>query len=185
MSQSLILKQVYESLYQKLSEIGANLQLFYVENGCITDSIDMQKGEFRSVVYLGIADISQLTIDKNGQKIIVDETSFEEPARIGFIMSITAVSRRYPDVLETIGAIIRYFKDTNIISAGDYNWHGNTGGQVYIEPVIREPRGKYDRISQEWPSLTIEYRIEVGINSEKGTQIRRVDKQEIKSNIIN
>jgi hypothetical protein len=184
MSQALILRHTYESLYQKLSEIGANLQLFSVENGPMTEGVDLQKEDLKSVVYIGISDISQLSVDKNGQKIIVDETSFEQPARIGLMVSITTVSRQFPDLLESVGEIIRYFKDDNIISAGEYSWHGNNSGQIFIEPIIRESKGKYDRISQEFPSLTIEYRIEVAINSEKGTQIRRVEKQEIKSNII-
>jgi hypothetical protein len=183
MSQALILRHAYESLCQKLSEIGSNLQLFSVENESIKGGMDLQKGSLKSAVYLGISDISQLSVDKNGQKIIIDEASFEQPARIGLMVSITTVSSRYPDLLETVGEIIRNFKDDNIISSGEYNWHGNTGGKIFIEPVIREPKVKYDRITQELLSLTMEYRIEVAINSEKGTPVRRVEKQEIKSNI--
>jgi hypothetical protein len=165
--------------------MGANLQLFSVENGCILDGADGAAGGFKTTVYLGIAGISQLSSDKNGQKIVVDEVSYEEPARIGFLVSITAVSRRYPDALEAVGAIIRHFKDANTIFVGEDSWHGNTDGLVFIEPVIGEPDGRRRIPGREPPSLTIEYRIEVGINSEKGTPFRRVEKREIKSNIIN
>jgi hypothetical protein len=184
MSQSAILKESYEAMYRVLVELGSSLKLFSVESGYITDRKDIIKNGFKSVVLLGIADISQLTKDKNGRNIIVNDISYEEPTRICFILSITAVSEQYPDLLETIGAIIRYFKDNNMISIGDYNWYGNNDGMIYIEPVIRKPDSKQNKLIDVLPSLSVEYLVEVAINSEKGTRVKRVEKQKIQSNVI-
>ncbi|GHV57645.1 hypothetical protein AGMMS49579_23810 [Spirochaetia bacterium] len=184
MGQSAVLKVCYESFYKTLADMGAQAQLFSVEDGPIIDGKDSAKKEFKSTVYLGIADIGQVAQDKNGQNIIVDEISYKEPTRIGFILSIRVVSEKYPDLLEAIGVVIRYFKDNNTIPAGEYSWHGNDGGLIYVESVIREPEGKRGQFDHEKPSLTVEYRIEVGINSEQGTSIRRVEKTDIRGNLI-
>jgi hypothetical protein len=181
--QSGILQKSYEGIYQILANLGAELGLFSVENGHLDKRESTKEGP-KTVVLLEIADISQLAKDKNGQEIIVDEVSYEEPSRIGFIVSITAISDQYPDMLEALGAIIRHFKDDNTIPIGDFGWHGSTDGLVYIEPIIREPGSGKNRASQASPALALEYRVEVAINSENGTRVKRVERQRIRSNVM-
>jgi hypothetical protein len=182
LSQSAIIKQSYEAIFQNLAGIGAETQLFTVKDGYKIKG-EIGENKTKSVVFVEIPDLCQLFQDKNGEKIVFNEVSYEAPARIGFILSLTVVSKRHPDLLETAGYLIRHFKDNNVFFLEEYTWHGNDNGVIYIEPVIREPESN-TRQPVEIPFLTLEYRIEVGINSEKGTPVRRVEKKTIKGNII-
>ena len=177
MSQSSVLRVCYEKIYKNLSVLGGESGLFSVENGAVKDT----KG--KAAVFLCVSDIGQLAVDKNGEKLIVDEMTYEAPAWVGYILSLKVIAGVYPDLLEIVGLLIRYFKDANIIDIGKYIWHGGEKGVVVIEPVIHEPVLNKAIHDKDLPNLTLEYRLEMAVNSEKGTPFRRVEQRKILGNI--
>jgi len=180
MKQSAILRASYEAIYKNLSDLGKDNN-FSVSNG----AFDIPENEQETRIFLGVSDICQLSSDKNGEKIEVDETFFEAPVRIGCILSMTIISKMYPELLETTGCLIQYFKDNNVIVLGDFGWHGGGNeGKIFIEPVIRKPELQKERQILNFPAITLEYLMELAINSLKGTTFKRVDKKLIKGNII-
>jgi hypothetical protein len=193
MSQSAVLKYCYETVFEQLKTFGTKSRLFSIESGSFHQNIqniqdikniekvpDEKKKKAKSTVYMNVSDISQTALDKNGQTIVIDDIMYEAPAMVGFLFSFMVTADHYPELLETAGALVRYFKDTNSISAGDYTWHGN-GDTIYIEPVIREPDSRRTVLPAGMPALVLEYRLEAGINTEKGHAIKRVEKVELKS----
>lgn len=174
MNQSDILRHVYETISRTLEELGEKTQLFSVEKGCInkteTDS---------SIVYLGVSGVSQLAHDKTSQKVIVEEQSYEAPTPVGMVLSITAVSVMYPYLLEVIGCILRYFKDTNAFPLGEYVWHEYPEDVFYMEPLIRNTGANNIKNLQDIPSLSLEYNVTLAINSEHGISFKRVAKTKI------
>lgn len=179
MSQSAVLKNCYEIIFNILEKLGTESKLFLVR-----DAADLGKETDTPVLYMGVSDICQLVQDKNGQQIVFNEVHYDEPTRIGFVLTLTIVSKSSMALLEAVGCIIRYFKDENTISLKDeYTWHGNDDGKIYIEPVVRDT-DLARAISLPLPDISLKYRIELGINSEKGTPFRRVEKRDIKSNTM-
>jgi hypothetical protein len=182
MNQSGVLRHIYESIYQELVKLGAEKQIFSMKNDL---PVNDQGGEsYPSTVFMKILDICQISQDKNGQKIMVEDIAFEAPTRVGCIIAFDVVGGNYPDILETIGALIRYFKDNNTIVIDTFSWHGNDEKIAYIEPIVGEPDGRRGLV-QTPMSLSLKYTIEIGINSEKGTPFRRVEARKIQGNIMN
>ena len=68
---------------------------------------------------------------------------------------------------------------------GEYKWHGEEGGKVFIEPVVCEPEPRAGYGETRLPGVTLKYTMEMGINSEKGISFKRVEKKAIKGGIIN
>jgi hypothetical protein len=170
----------YEMIYNNLSAFAEEKKFILTSN----ESAEQQGTGTQPRVCLGISDVSQLCPDKNGQKVEEDEMTFEAPTRVGCILFLTVIANAYPPLLETIGLLIQYFKDNNSILLEDYKWHGETEGKIFIEPVIRKPEPQKENKSHSIPSITLEYYIEMGINSLKGTPFKRVEKRAIKGNII-
>ncbi|QQO09007.1 hypothetical protein [Breznakiella homolactica] len=180
MSQYGILRHCYETLFGILSEVGSSTGLFDVRGGVPAAAAPEAAG-----VFLIVTDVAQVSQDKNGEKVFVDEKTYPAPTYVAFIAAVTVISGTYPALLEAAGCIIRYFKDHNTFSPGDYNWHGNSNDTVYIEPVIREPIvNRPLPAGQAFPAVTIEYRIEAAVNSEKGGEFRRVQKTDIRSKTV-
>ena len=110
---------------------------------------------------------------------------FEAPAQVGCVLYLTVISERYPPLLEAAGALIRYIKDNNIILLPDYTWHGENEGKIVLEPVIRDLEAhKEPQFYNNMPCITLKYRMEMGINSQKGAPFKRVKERTITGNII-
>jgi hypothetical protein len=180
MNQSAILKASYEVIYKNLSELGEKDGQFQMGNS----GKEVPKDEQKPTVCLAVSDLCQLYPDKNGQKIEVDETIFEVPTRLGCIFSLTISAEAYPPLLETAGRLIQYFKDNNTILLEGYKWHGENEGKIFIEPVIRKPEPKDWLKTHDLPAVSLEYTLEVGINSQKGVPFKRVDKRVVKGNLM-
>jgi hypothetical protein len=180
MNQSAILKAAYERIYKNISEMGEENGLFQTGDG----KMEAQNIGKQPVVYLGISDLCQLYPDKNGQKIEVNEMLFEAPARVGCIFFLKIISETYPPLLETAGKLIQYFKDNNTIQLEDYKWHGENEGKIFIEPVIRKPENSGRFQSHDFPVITLEFQLEIGINSLKGVSFKRVEKKVLSGKII-
>jgi hypothetical protein len=96
-------------------------------------------------------------------------------------LAVHGESRSYPALLEAMGCAARFFKDNPAVSAGDCGWHGNAKADVFLEPVIREPSAGGG--VQDEPSLTLYYRAEAGVNSQKGESFRRVEKRDLRTQV--
>jgi len=181
MTQSAILRVSYEAVYADLLSVADRTKLFTVS---AKGSVGGPEDQSPPVVCLGVSDISQLYLDKNGQIIEVDEALFEAPTQVGYMLSLTVIADAYPPLLEAVGALIQHFKDNNAIQLADYKWHGENEGKIFLEPVIREPQPRKSPAPRDSPALTLEYRVEMGINSLKGASFKRVEKTAIKGNLI-
>jgi hypothetical protein len=167
-----VLQYSFKLIFKVLKELGANSPLFSVEDGCIINTV-----KSGTKVFVGISDICQLSQDRNGEKVVVKDKTYEAPTRMGLVLSITAVSKSYPNVLETLSCIAAHFKDNYAFPLGEFNWHDNPGTMLFIEPVVRPNMTGRSRNCNDLPSLTLEYMLEVGINAEKGIGFKRVEQR--------
>ena len=181
MNQSAILRVCYEAIYKNLSALGDETKIFCMN---AAGSLEEPKNEVEAIVCPGVSDVSQVFIDKNGEKVVMDEMLFEAPAQIGCILSLTIIAKTYPPLLETVGLLIQYFKDNNVVLLEDYKWHGEDEGKIVIESVVRAPEPRKESIYHDYPALTIQFLMEMGINSLKGTPFKRVEKAAVRGNLI-
>jgi hypothetical protein len=179
MSQSAILRAGYELIRNNLSALGGETKLF------VLCDKDKEVSDNVSKVILGVSDVCQLCSDKNGEKVEENEIIYEIPARVGCVLFLTVISDNYPAVLETAGLLVQYFKDNNFIQLDEYKWHGEKEGKIFIEPVVRKPATHSGYSNKDLPSVTLEYVMEIGINSLKGTAFKRVEKMKITGGTIN
>jgi hypothetical protein len=178
MKQSAILRAGYEEIYKKLSVLSEETKLFVMR-----DKDENVSNETR--VILGVSDICQLFSDKNGEKVEENGMIYEAPTMVGCVFSLSVISGNYPSLLETVGRLIQYFKDNNYIQLDDYKWHGENDGKIFIEPVVRKPELRAGFKDRYLTAFTLEYLMEIGINSQKGTSFKRVEKIAIKGGTIN
>jgi hypothetical protein len=165
--QSGIFKAVYEAVASALAEEGRATGLFSVENG---------------EVRLELSDICQLSQDKNGQRVIVDDVSYEAPARFGMLLALRFLGPDYAELLERAGAVAPFLKDNNAFSAPGCGWHGNAEGVFFLEPEIRELRP--GGTGEGGPGLVLRYSVEAALNSERGGTFRRVEKRDIRARSV-
>ncbi len=176
MNQSGVLRYCYEKVFEILRQEGEQSKLYTIMENTASEHINTPG----TALFISVSDFAQIAQDKNGEKVFVEEQMFPAPTFMAFILSIEIRAEQYPDVLEAAGYIVRYFKDNNTFEAGDYNWHDNTSNTVYIEPVIREPCINVTRNRSFSAVITLEYRIEAAINSEKGGTFKRVQKMDLR-----
>jgi hypothetical protein len=177
MNQSSILRHCYDTVFEILKKEGEGSNLYSVSQNVIDESA----GVSGTKVFLHVSDISQISQDKNGEKVIADETEFPAPTYMAFIITIEITAEHYQDVLETAGHIVWYFKDNNGFAVDDeYNWHGNESKSIFMEPIIREAEISRMVNHQGIPLVNLEYRLEAAINSKKGGRFTRVQSRDIR-----
>jgi len=179
MRQSAILKACYETIYNNLTEIGKVSKLFTMGEK------DEELSDNETKVIFGISDVCQLSSDKNGEKVEENEIRYEAPTNVGCAFFLTIISKSYPALLEAAGLLIQYFKDNNYINLEEYKWHGEKDGKIFIDPAVRKPELMAGCKPPSFPSVTLEFLMEMGINSLKGTPFKRVEKRTIKGGIMN
>ena len=178
MNQSAVLRASYEEIYKNLSALSEETKLFVM---CDEDEDVSNKTK----VILGVSDICQLSSDKNGEKVEENGMIYEVPTMMGCVLSLSVISKKIPALLETVGQLIQYFKDNNYIQLEDYKWHGKNDGKIFIEPVVRKPELRVGFKDRQLTAFTLEYFMEIGINSQKGISFKRVEKIAIKGGTIN
>jgi hypothetical protein len=139
------------------------------------------EGQVGARLFLEVADLCQTEGDKNGQRLVAGEKSYESPARFAVVFALRGEARSYPALLEALGCVARFLKDRPSVGAGEWVWHGGGGGEVFVEPVLREPSAGARR--GDVPSLVLYYRAEVGLNSERGRSFRRVEKRDLRTRV--
>jgi hypothetical protein len=184
MRQSKIFRTVYEAVSEALAGEGEASGLFTLARmGCgerprVSDM--PAEGPAEARLYFEVTDLCQTAGDKSGQRLIAGEKSYEPPARFAMILALRGTARSYPALLEALGCAARFLKDNPAVTVGDCAWHGS-GGRVFIEPVIREPSSAAGR--GDAPFLTLYYRVEAALNSEKGKSFRRVEKRDLRTQV--
>ena len=170
MRQSTVFRAVYEAVAKALALEGEKTGLFTVKG---------PDGELPSgpvSLRLVVCDLCQTALDKNGQRVFAGDLGFEAPARFAMMLALRGEAQSWPALLEAMGAAARFFKDEPSVTVEDFAWHGNARGEVFLEPVIREPG-----IAGEDVSLSLYYKVEAALNSEKGESFRRVEKRDLRT----
>ncbi len=146
----------------------------------INDSLNNIEKESDCEIHLLVNDICQSEMDKSGQKIIVDEQQYDQPANFELCIAIVVSGSDLYNVLKTYGRTALYFKDNSSIDIKEWNWHGSMSDKIYLEPVIRhvdvEKKSKLDGVH----SLELLFKTEIRINSQKPTEFKRVEKRGIR-----
>lgn len=173
--QSSVLGFVYRSISDRLDILGKTSGLFSYHKAPAVENEDVP------TVSIFVTDICQIVQDKNGQRIVVDELRYELPSLISVSIGIVISGKDYDRILDVTGLIAGSLKDNPFIDAGAFNWHGNTGGRIYVEPVIRCPSRTFSYNDQH---VVLEYRFEAGINSGHGEAFTRVEKREVRSEVM-
>ncbi len=175
MSQSAVFRYAYDSFVKLLERGGTESGLYRIEG-----SIE----EAGATVCVVVTDLCQFAQDKNGQRIVVDELLFEMPSMFAMSFTVTVSAASYAIALEAAGTIAAMVKDNNVIAVDECNWHGNDGLRMFIEPAIRGIVPAGNGASYTVPTVKLEYVIEAGINSLKGNRFTRVEKRDIRANVM-
>jgi hypothetical protein len=131
---------------------------------------------------VSVVDLCQTTNDKNGQRLIFQEKLYEPPALFSAVFRITVSGPSYPAVLDAAGYAVSLLKDNSVIDAGDYNWHANETGKIYICPVCRQPSVAASLPAAD-PEVHLDYVIDFGINSGAATEFTRVKELNINADV--
>lgn len=178
MMQSGVLGYAYRSLRDRLESLATESGMYTMVTGSGACS-DNNKPS----VNILVTDICQIAQDKNGQRIVVDELRYELPSLVAVSISLVISGNESDTILDVAGCISGYMKDNPVISAGEYNWHGNSNGRIYVEPIIRGPTLRQLYV-QDKQQVVMEYCFEAGINSGIGEAFTRVEKREVRSDFI-
>ena len=185
MRQSVVFRAVYEAVARVLAAEGEATGLFTVKGGAslgesrrVAGGGEFPAGPAPVSVRLVVCDLCQTAQDKNGQRVYVGELGFEAPARFAMTLALRGEGCSWPALLEALGAAARFFKDNPSVSPEGCAWHGMADGEVFLEPVIREPvaAGQGEEFC-----LSLYYRVEAALNSEKGESFRRVQKRDVRT----
>lgn len=127
-----------------------------------------------------VADIAQCMFDKSGQRIIVDEKQYEQPAMYEMSIVIKLSSSDQQTLLSAFGQIAVLFKDDPSIDIGSYAWHGCTNSKIYFEPVIRHVDFNKRNFINDVYFYELVYKTEFSLNSQKAYGFKRVEKRDIR-----
>ena len=146
----------------------------------INDSLNNIEKEPECEISLLVNDICQSELDKSGQKVIVDEQQYEQPANFELCIAVVVSGTDLYGVLRTYGRTAAYFKDNSSIDTREWNWHGSMSDKVYLEPVIRHVDVERKNKPNGVHSLELLFKTEICINSQKPTGFKRVERRDIR-----
>ena len=174
MRQSRVFRAVYEAAARALAAEGEATGLFSVKG--VFPGGEGSAGPVS--VRLVVCDLSQTALDKNGQRVYAGDLGYEAPALFAMTLAVRGEGPSWPALLEALGAAARFFKDNPSVSPGGCAWHGCADGEVFLEPVIREPMATE---RGEGFSLSLYYRAAAALNSERGEPLHRVAKKDVRT----
>lgn len=168
MEQSDVICGIYESVCHDVAAFAEKSGLFSVGSGS------------DCAVYVEVADVAQCMFDKSGQRIVVDEKQYEQPACYEMCLTVSVEGKDAGAVLKSFGALAVHFKDNPAVDISKWKWHGCQSDKVYLEPVIRH--ADFDRRVGEVNSLrlVLAYKTEFSLNSRKASGFKRVEKRDIR-----
>lgn len=126
-----------------------------------------------------VNDLCQSMIDKSGQRIIVDEKQYEQPAVYEMSIQIVFEGTDIGMLLQAYGETAVLFKDEPEIDIGEYSWHGSAARKIYMEPVIRHVQYETVNYCNERYMYRLMYKTEFSLNSQKAYGFKRVEKRDI------
>ena len=173
MEQTDIFSLVFERVKQK------------VEN--LTNEKEMSKliKTLDSKYEIDINDISQFMVDKNGEKVVLDEKLYEAPSYYQMIVAIKVFGKTLSSVLRLYGMIARYIKDEPKIDISDCNWMMSGTNSAYMDSVVGSPNP--DRNSRDEDgnyNYVLRYEIIVGLNSHNAKEFVRVKDRTIGGKVM-
>ena len=132
-------------------------------------------------IAVSVADMCQVMSDKGGQRIVINELMYEQPAMFEMVLSIEFSGKTAAEMLKKYCETAVFLKDNPAITIDEaYRWHGMNGNSVYIEPVIRKPSADKERSGASENNGVLLYRVEFSLNSQKPEEFKRVEKQVIR-----
>ena len=130
-------------------------------------------------ITVNINDICQCMIDKSGQRIIVDEKQYEQPAVYEMSVEILFEGNNIDMLLQAYGEAAVLFKDNPELDIVKYNWHGSSTDKIYLEPVIRHVDHGNVNYCEGVYRYSLIYKTEFSLNSQKAYGFKRVEKRDI------
>ncbi len=159
MNQSEIICGIYESVAENAGRIK------------ISDAVKID---------VFVDDLCQCMSDRSGQRIIVDEMQYEQPAMYEMCIGIAMKGKKLSDVLKAYGSIAVHFKDNPSVDISDWKWHGCSADKIYLEPVIRSVDLDKKSFDGEFHNFELLYKIDFGLNSQKPNEFKRVERRDIR-----
>lgn len=168
MEQSDVICGIYESVCRDVAELAKKTGLFSVGSGS------------DCAAYVEVADIAQCMFDKSGQRIVVDEKQYEQPACYEMCLTVSVEGKNTGTVLKSFGALAVHFKDNPAVDISKWKWHGCQSDKVYLEPMIRH--ANLDKRTGEGNGLrlVLAYKTEFSLNSKKASGFKRVEKRDFR-----
>lgn len=140
-----------------------------------------EKSSDRCSIDVRVADMCQVMSDKSGQRIVINELMYEQPAMFEMMVSIEFSGESATEMLKKYCETAVFFKDNPAITIEDaYRWHGMNGNSVYVEPVIRKLSDGKEWSAASEGGMKLLYRVEFSLNSQKPEEFKRVEKQVIR-----
>lgn len=132
-------------------------------------------------VRIRVDDVCQIMSDKSGQRLVINELLYEQPAVFEMCLAIEFSGSDTGKILRRYGETAVLLKDNPSITIEEaYRWHGMSGSSVYLEPVIRKSTPVEEPRSAAGDSVVLMYRAEFSLNSQKPEEFKRVEKQVIR-----
>lgn len=169
MEQSDIICGIYESVCHDVAGLAKKTGLFSVGSS----SADC-------TVCVRVADIAQCMFDKSGQRIVIDEKQYEQPACYEMCLAVSVEGKNADAVLKSFGALAVYFKDNPAVDISEWKWHGCQSDRVYLEPIIRHADFNRRVGEENGVCLVLAYKTEFSLNSQKASGFKRVEKRDIR-----
>lgn len=168
MEQSDIIYKIYESICRNVANIAKNTGLFSVSSGS------------DCAACVEVVDIAQCMFDKSGQRIVVDEKQYEQPAPYEMCITVSVESKDAGKALKAFGALAVHFKDNPAVDISEWKWHGCQSDKVYLEPVIRHTNFERRTGESGMVRFALAYKTEFSLNSQKANGFKRVEKRDIR-----
>ena len=131
-------------------------------------------------VSVRVNDLCQCMFDKSGQRIVVNEQQYEQPAIHAMCIAVVMEGKNLPDVLKAYGEISVHFKDNPSVNIADWKWHGCSDDNIYLEPVVRKLDLGKKSFDGEFHKFELLYTIEFSLNSQKPNEFKRVENRDIR-----
>lgn len=131
-------------------------------------------------VSVRVNDLCQCMFDKSGQRIVVNDQQYEQPAAHSMCIGVVIEGKSLSDVLKTYGKVSVYFKDNPSVNIADWKWHGCADDKSYLEPVVRKLDLGKKCFDGQFHKFELLYTIDFSLNSQKPNEFKRVEKRDIR-----
>lgn len=171
MRQSDIICGIYESVCRGVEDVAKQTGLFSVNS------------ESECSAYVAVADIAQCMFDKSGQRIVVHEAQYEQPACYEMCLTVSLEGKDMGAALKAFGAVAVYFKDNPAVDISAWKWHGCPSDKIYLEPIVRHADFSGSVAADRKACFVLVYKAEFSLNSQRASGFKRVEKRDFRGYI--